>query len=76
MWRKEGATQTQANTELARRRLVAGWVAREIMPHEKRIRAWFGRARLAPEDIDELMQEAYCQIATLQSVEHNERPQA
>ncbi|WP_313538476.1 sigma-70 family RNA polymerase sigma factor [Sphingomonas sp.] len=34
------------------------------------MRAWFARRRLAPEDVDELMQEAYCRIATLDSVDH------
>lgn len=55
---------------LERRRGLALWVAREIVPHEARIRAWFTRRRLAPEDVDELMQEAYCRIATLDSVDH------
>ena len=57
-------------SELERRRSLALWVAREILPHEDRVRAWFARRRLAPEDVDELMQEAYCRIAMLQTVDH------
>lgn len=57
-------------SEVERRRALALWVAREIVPHEDRIRGWFARRRLAPEDVDELMQEAYCRIATLPSVDH------
>lgn len=56
--------------------MLAGWVAREIMPHEARIRAWFGRARLSPEDVDDLMQEAYCRIAMLDAVDHISSPHA
>ncbi|WP_084445829.1 RNA polymerase sigma factor [Sphingomonas sp. TDK1] len=40
------------------------------MPHEPRIRAWFARRRVAPDEVDELMQEAYCRIATLDTVDH------
>lgn len=57
-------------SELAHRRGLALWVAREIVPHEGRIRAWFARKRLAPDDVDELMQEAYCRIAMLDTVDH------
>jgi RNA polymerase sigma factor (sigma-70 family) len=56
--------------------LLASWVAREIMPHEARIRAWFSRARLSPEDVDDLMQEAYCRIAMLNTVDHITSPHA
>jgi RNA polymerase sigma factor (sigma-70 family) len=61
---------------LAHRRLLASWVAREIMPHETRIRAWFSRARLSPEDVDDLMQEAYCRIAMLETIDHISSPHA
>jgi len=66
----EGVTQSEGQHNLARRRALAAWVAREIMPHEGRVRAWFARRRLSPEDIDELMQEAYCRIAMLDGVDH------
>lgn len=56
--------------------MIAGWVAREIMPHEARIRAWFGRARLSSEDVDDLMQEAYCRIAMLDAIDHITSPRA
>ena len=49
-------------------------MAREIVPHEARVRRWLARSRLSPEDIDEVMQEAYCRIAMLPSVEHIDRP--
>jgi RNA polymerase sigma factor (sigma-70 family) len=56
--------------------LLAGWVAREIMPHEARIRAWFLRTRLSPEDVDDLIQEAYCRIAMLDTIDHITSPHA
>lgn len=59
---------------MARRRAVALWVAREVIPHEPRIRAWCARTRLPPEDVDELVQEAYCRIANLGSVDHIDAP--
>lgn len=52
------------------------WVAREILPHENRIRGWFLRNRVSPEDVDELMQEAYCRLAKLDSFESIASPPA
>lgn len=71
---REGDTPGEAQQELARRRRIAIWTAREIVPHEARVRRWLARSRLSPEDIDEVMQEAYCRIAMLPSVEHIDRP--
>jgi RNA polymerase sigma factor (sigma-70 family) len=70
------ADATGAGGEPARRRRIAVWVAREIVPHEGRIRSWLARSRLSPEDIDEVMQEAYCRIAMLPSVDHIDQPLA
>ncbi len=52
------------------------WVAREILPHENRIRGWFLRNRVSPEDADELLQEAYCRIARIDSFEDIASPPA
>jgi len=40
------------------------------------VRAWLSRARVSPEDIDELIQEAYCRLAMLESVDHIDRADA
>jgi RNA polymerase sigma-70 factor (ECF subfamily) len=72
----EGTTSAGADRQLAQRRRIAAWVAREIVPHEVRIRRWLARSRLSPEDIDEVMQEAYCRIAMLPSVDHIDQPRA
>lgn len=52
------------------------WVADHVMPHEARVRAWLGRARVAREDVDDLIQESYCCLAALDSVDHIDRPDA
>lgn len=69
-------TQGEVINALARRRMLAAWMAREIVPHEAGMRAWLARARVSAEDIDELMQEAYCQIVSLPSVDHITAPRA
>ncbi|RZF65524.1 sigma-70 family RNA polymerase sigma factor [Sphingomonas populi] len=46
------------------------------MPYEPRIRAWLRRWQVSPEDSDELLQDAYCRIALLESVDHIDRPVA
>ena len=58
----------------ARRLERAAWVASEILPHEPQVRAWLRRARTSREDIDEIIQEAYCRLATLETVEHIASP--
>lgn len=37
------------------------------------MRRWLGR-HASPEDVDEVIQEAYCRLATLGSIEHIQRP--
>ncbi len=56
-----------------RRRIVA-WVAAHVMPHEGGVRIWLRRSLLNPEDIDDLIQEAYARMAALESIDHIEKP--
>jgi RNA polymerase sigma-70 factor (ECF subfamily) len=51
-------------------------VAREVIPHEGEVRAWLARPRLPQEDIDDLIQESYCRLSALDSVDHIDRPDA
>lgn len=53
-----------------RRHSIAQWVAREVLPHEPWVRSWLKRARVSAEDIDEVIQDAYCRIAGLPSIDH------
>ncbi len=56
-----------------RARRVA-WVAASIMPHEPAVRAWLARSRFPPDQIDDFVQEAYCKLSAMTSVEHIQRP--
>ena len=58
-----------------RARRVA-WVAKEIMPHEPAVRRWLARSRVPSDQIDDFIQEAYCKLSALPSVEHIQRPDA
>lgn len=61
---------------LETRRRRATWVALRIMPHEAQSRAWLRRARVQPDEADDLVQEAYCRIAMIDEVDHIDRPGA
>ena len=56
--------------------IVARWVAREILPHEGRVRAWLTRQWRGAVDVDDILQEAYCRLSGLRSVDHIENPLA
>ncbi len=59
-----------------KRLAIAMWVAKEVIPHEKRARSILARSRVSPENIDELIQEAYCRLSMLDSVDHIDSPAA
>ena len=49
---------------------IVAWVGGQVLPHERDVRAWLRRARAAPDDVDDIVQEAYCRLAALTSIEH------
>jgi RNA polymerase sigma-70 factor (ECF subfamily) len=51
-------------------------VANEVIAHEGAVRAWLRRSRVVDEDAEELIQEAYCRLAMLDSVDHIDRADA
>lgn len=55
---------------------IAVWVAAHILPHESSVRGWLRRARTSPDDIDDVIQEAYARLAALESVANIDRPEA
>jgi len=55
---------------------VVAWLGREILPHEADVRAWLKRSLSAVGDVDDVIQEAYCRLASLASVDHIESPRA
>lgn len=60
----------------AQRDKIARWVAAEILPHEISVRGWLSRRWGALLDVDDVVQEAYCRIAALGSIDHIESGRA
>lgn len=55
---------------------VVRWVSQHAIPHERGARATLRRAGVSEADIDDVIQDAYCRLATLKSVDHIDRPAA
>lgn len=55
---------------------IARWVAVEILPHEASVRSWLTRRWGSALDADDIVQEAYCRIAALGSIDHIENGRA
>lgn len=53
-----------------RRSSIAAWVAREILPHESAARRWAQRRWGPLVDVDDVIQEVYCRISALDSIDH------
>ena len=54
----------------------ASWVATHVMPHEPAVRRWLRRSRVADNEIDDLIQQAYCKLTEVDSVDGIRRPDA
>ncbi|MET4898675.1 sigma-70 family RNA polymerase sigma factor [Sphingomonadaceae bacterium jetA1] len=55
---------------------IALWVAREILPCERSVRLWLARRWRGVVDVDDVIQEAYCRLSSLNSVAHITNPPA
>ena len=51
----------------------AQWLAQNVVPHERMLRAWLGR-RVYELDIDDIIQEMYARLASLDSVDDIRSP--
>lgn len=49
--------------------IVMDWVGREILPHEPAVRAWLRRS-LGSDQLEDVIQQCYAQIAALRDVSH------
>jgi RNA polymerase sigma-70 factor (ECF subfamily) len=49
---------------------IVAFVGSQILPHEADLRAWLRRSGSPPADVDDIVQEAYCRLAALDSVAH------
>jgi len=58
-----------------RKRIVA-WVGSQILPHEGAVRTWLRRSHVPADEIDDLIQEAYCNLCDLETVDHIPQPAA
>ena len=52
------------------RREIISWVGAQVLPHEADARAWLYRLGTARHEVDDIVQEAYCRLAALNSVAH------
>jgi len=59
----------------SRARIVA-WVGREILPHEADLRAWLRRSLVSDGEVEDVVQEAYCRLLSLQNTGHIASPRA
>jgi RNA polymerase sigma factor (sigma-70 family) len=57
-----------------RRKALVAWVAYEVMPHEPAVRDWLRRRRVPPDDINDLIQEAYAKLSAIEGFEQVRRP--
>ncbi|WP_260927522.1 RNA polymerase sigma factor [Novosphingobium sp. 9] len=55
---------------------IIRWVSLHVIPQEPKVRAALRRLGVSESDIDDLIQDAYCRLATLRCVEHIDRPGA
>jgi len=49
---------------------IIAWVGSHILPHEASVRAWLRRWAGRDQDIDDVIQEAYCRLAAMDDVTH------
>lgn len=52
-----------------KRAMIMDWVGREILPHEATVRAWLRRT-VEADELEDVVQQAYAQIAALSDVSH------
>jgi RNA polymerase sigma-70 factor (ECF subfamily) len=58
------------------REIISEWIAREIVPQEAAVRRWISRRWRHTVDVEDVIQESYCRIASLASVDHIDSPAA
>lgn len=55
---------------------IVDWIGREIIPHEPAVRAWLKRNAPRPIEAEDILQEAYCRLSNLQTLEPISNPRA
>jgi DNA-directed RNA polymerase specialized sigma24 family protein len=52
------------------RKDIVAWVGSHVLPHEAAVRAWLKKWTGRGQDIDDVIQEAYCRLAEMDDVTH------
>lgn len=52
------------------RKDIVAWVGSHVLPHEAAVRAWLKRWTGRHQDIDDVIQEAYCRLAAMEDITH------
>jgi RNA polymerase sigma factor (sigma-70 family) len=52
------------------RKDIIAWVGSHVLPHEAAVRSWLKRWTGRAQDIDDVIQEAYCRLAAMDDVTH------
>ena len=55
---------------------IVAWVGARVLPHEADVRRWLARTVRSREDVDDIVHEAYCRLASLDGVAHIANPRA
>jgi RNA polymerase sigma factor (sigma-70 family) len=55
---------------------IVAWVGREILPHEADVRAWLRRSLVSDGEVEDVIQDAYCRLLSLQGTGHIASPRA
>lgn len=58
------------------RKEIVAWVGSQVLPHEADVRRWLNKRLSNPSEVDDIVQEAYCRLAALDSVAHIENGRA
>jgi DNA-directed RNA polymerase specialized sigma24 family protein len=48
------------------RKEIIAWVGSHVLPHEAAVRAWLRRWMGWNQDVDDVLQEAYCRLAAME----------
>ncbi len=52
------------------RKDIVAWVGSHVLPHEAAVRAWLKRWTGRDQDVDDVIQEAYCRLSAMDDVTH------
>jgi RNA polymerase sigma factor (sigma-70 family) len=66
----QGRFAVRAGQLAQSRKDIIAWVGSHVLPHEAAVRTWLKRWTSRAQDIDDVIQEAYCRLAAMDDVTH------